>query len=428
MRIHAYTYLTFVSLVGFLILGAEVLNLNLNFSQFGFALVILALISFLAEIYELKIMPNWHLSTSIVINVAAILIGGPELGIWVVALSAIPSEIFLRWDKIKDDGFWSFFLYVTFNTGQLILSVAAAAFVIDLLSDPIAPYNTIEDFLIVVSAFLTYQLVNASLVAFGFSLVTENKITSILKYALKNLPLQLVTMGILALLIAILYSTSPLNIVYAFIPLALVHYSMRNYLELRQTSHRAFVKITELLEQRDPYTGEHSHDTERLAVLLAEALKLSDEKIEDIRKGAAIHDIGKIAIPDSILLKKGPLDEAEWIIMKTHPVVGAEILAGIEIYKNVVPIVRHEHEHWDGSGYPDGLAGENIPLGARIVAVADVYSALTTPREYRPAQGKPLKYTSQQACEILTKMGGKVLDPNLVKVFIEKVVFKEKVK
>lgn len=426
MNIQAYTYLTVVSLVGFLIFGTEANAFKINLAQYGFVLLALALVSFLAEIYELRVMPNWHLSTSIAVNVSAILIGGPALGIWVVVLSAIPSEIFLRWDKIKEDGFWSFFLYVTFNTSQLIISVAAAAFAIELLGEPVAPYKTVKDFLIVVAAFGVYQLINALLVAFGFSLVTQNKISRILKYALKNLHLQLVTMGVLALLIAILYSTLSFNIIYAFIPLALVHYSMKNYLELRQASHQAFVKITELLEQRDPYTGEHSQDAERLAVALAQALALSDEFIEDIQKGAAIHDIGKIAIPDAILLKKGPLTEEEWAIMKTHPVVGADILGGIEIYKkNVVPLVRHEHEHWDGGGYPDGLSGEDIPLGARIIAVADVYSALTTPREYRPAQGKPLKYTHAHACSILKEMAGKVLDPNLVEVFIEKVASKE---
>lgn len=426
MTKQAYAYLVLVSLAGLFVLSTY-LTFELNFFQFGFALFAFAIVSFLAEIYELRVMPKWHLSTGIAINVAAILIGGPILGIWVVLLSAIPSEIFLRWDKIKEDGFWNFLLYVTFNTSQLILSVAASAYVIDLIAQPIAPYTTLKDFLIVVTAFGVYQLINASLVSIAFSLVTENNITSILKYALKNLHLQLVTMGVLAMLIAILYSTSPFNIIYAFIPLALVHYSMKNYLELRQASHQAFVKITELLEQRDPYTGEHSQDAERLAVALAQALNLSDEFIEDIRKGAAIHDIGKIAIPDAILLKKGPLTDEEWVIMKTHPVVGADILGGIEIYKkNVVPLVRHEHEHWDGGGYPDGLSGEAIPLGARIIAVADVYSALTTPREYRPAQGKPLKYAHLEACEILKDMAGKVLDPNLVEVFINKVVPKEK--
>lgn len=220
---------------------------------------------------------------------------------------------------------------------------------------------------------------------------------------------------------AILYSTSPWHLIFVFVPLALVHYSVRNYLRLRRDSHAAFKDIAGLIAYRDKYTGEHSDEVEELAVKLAQIIGLSDDEVETIRASAAIHDIGKIAIPDSILNKPGPLDEQEWATMKQHPIIGSEIIKDLEIYRDVVPIVRHEHEHWDGSGYPDGLEGEQIPLGARIVAVADVYSALTTERSYRPAQGKPLKYSHLQACEILQEMAGKVLDPHLVDVFVHQV-------
>jgi len=183
----------------------------------------------------------------------------------------------------------------------------------------------------------------------------------------------------------------------------------------------ALKDIAGLLAHRDKYTGEHSDEVEELAVSLATKLGLPDDEVETIRAGAAIHDIGKIAIPDAILNKPGPLDEDEWETMKQHPVIGSEIIKDLEIYREVVPIVRHEHEHWDGSGYPDGLEGEGIPLGARIVAVADIYSALTTERTYRPPQGKPLRYTHEQACDILQEMAGNVLDPQLVDVFVRQV-------
>jgi len=429
MNKKALAYSILISVLGVYILVEEITAFRLDLSHFGLIVLIFTVVSFLAEIYALQVIPRWHLSTGIVIGVSAILIGGPtngpSLAIWVIFLSNLPAEVLLRWDKIKEDGFRNFLLFISFNISQLIISISLAAYVFQLLGSPESPYTSFQNILFVFVVFGVYQLTNASLVSVVIALISNSKLTYILRYSLKNLPFQLVAMGILAMLLSILYSTSPWNILYGFIPLALVHYSMSSYLKLRQTAHQAFIKISELLEQRDPYTGEHSQDTERWSISLAQALELSDELLEDIQKGAVIHDIGKIAIPDAILLKRGPLNEAEWKIMKTHPVVGAEILSGIEIYKNVVPMVRHEHEHWDGGGYPDGLSGEDIPLGARIIAVADVYSALTTPREYRPSQGKPLKYTAQEACEILTEMAGKVLDPNLVKVFIEKVVSKE---
>ncbi|MEN3009661.1 MAG: HD domain-containing phosphohydrolase, partial [Candidatus Bipolaricaulaceae bacterium] len=120
--------------------------------------------------------------------------------------------------------------------------------------------------------------------------------------------------------------------------------------------------------------------------------------MEKIEAAARVHDLGKIAVPDAILLKPGPLDEKEWEIMKKHPVVSAEILEGLEIYKNCVDLIRHEHdehEHWDGSEYPDGLKGEEIPLGARIIAVADVWHALLSERPYRRA------YTKEEARKIM---------------------------
>jgi HD-GYP domain-containing protein (c-di-GMP phosphodiesterase class II) len=254
------------------------------------------------------------------------------------------------------------------------------------------------------------------LVSVGISLTAGARLTYILRYSLKYLHIHLLTLGIIAILLAIVYESEPFNLIFALLPLALAHFSMRNYLRLRHDSHNAIKHIVKLLEKRDKYTGDHSKHVTGIAVLLANELGLSDEDIEDIEMGAAIHDIGKIGIPDAILLKKGPLNDEEWKEMKTHPVVGAEITGKLEIYKNVVPLVRHEHEHWDGNGYPDGRKGENIPLGARIVAVADVYSALVSPREYRD----PHQYPHSKACEILIDMAGKVLDPKLVEVFVTK--------
>lgn len=419
MSLKAYSYLISVGLFGFVVLVTEISLFRLDFLGFGLALVFLSVASFLAEIYELEVIPKWRLSTGIALGLAGIFIGGLPLGVWVVFISSFLAEIFLRWDNLKD-GFQEFLLRVVFNTGQLVISVVSAGLVFELVGGHSPPYNSVSDYLPLLLTFFVYEIVNVSLVSVIISLVTESRFTYILQYSLKNLHLQFSTMGVLAILMAVLYSASPWNLIIAFIPLALVHYSMRGYLRLRRNSHTAFTHIAGLIGKRDEYTGKHSEDVVKLAVKLASAFELSDEKIESIKMGAVIHDIGKIAMPDAILHKPGPLDEKEWKIMKQHPVVGAEIIKDLEIYRDVVPIVRHEHEHWNGDGYPDGLEGEAIPLGARIVAVADVYSALTTKRAYRPIQNKPLKYTHEQACEIMSEMAGKVLDPNLVDVFIDK--------
>ncbi len=196
------------------------------------------------------------------------------------------------------------------------------------------------------------------------------------------------------------------------VPLFVVQISLREHLKLRDQAKAAFEKIAAILHVRDIYTGQHSEAVAELAVKLARALHLSEEEVERIEAAAKVHDLGKIAIPDAILLKPGPLDEKEWEVVKQHPVISAEILAGLEIYKDCVEIIRHEHEHWDGTGYPDGLKGEEIPLGARIIAVADVWHALLSDRPYRKA------YSKEEARKIMQDMAGKVLDPKLVELFL----------
>ncbi|MEX2444690.1 MAG: HD-GYP domain-containing protein [Alkalispirochaeta sp.] len=268
------------------------------------------------------------------------------------------------------------------------------------------------------AASLSYLVANTALVAGIVNFTSGERFSRVFRGNMQGYHLQFITMASLAIMLTTLYELSPAFLLLAFVPLTLVHLSAYNYLRLRRDSHTAFKHITDLLSERDEYTGDHSDDVERLAVQLAEAMRMSDEDVEAIRAGAAIHDIGKMAIPDAILNKSGSLDTQEFETMKTHTTIGAEILQNLAIYRNVVPIVLHEHEHWDGSGYPEGLAGEAIPMGARIVAVADVYSALTTERGYRVAQGKPLAYSQEDACTILTDMAGTVLDPTIVEVFL----------
>jgi cyclic di-GMP phosphodiesterase len=139
------------------------------------------------------------------------------------------------------------------------------------------------------------------------------------------------------------------------------------------------------IEAKDPYTNGHCERLAQLSVELGQWILLPEEQIVALRRGGIVHDIGKVAVPDSILLKRGPLTEEEWRIMRQHPVVGERICAPLKSFRLVLPIIRSHHEKFDGSGYPDGLRGESIPLTARIMQLADVFDALTTERPYKPA-------------------------------------------
>src|SRR4030095_8495551 len=149
------------------------------------------------------------------------------------------------------------------------------------------------------------------------------------------------------------------------------------------------------------------------SLVLAKEAGYPIEGLEELEFGAFLHDIGKIGIKDAVLLKPGPLDDAEWAHMREHPVKGYDIASKIEMLHPIMPAVRNHHERWDGSGYPDKMVGEEIPLVARIVAIADAYDAMATDRPYKKAL--PL-----EECEaLLRKTAAKMYDPQLIEVFVK---------
>jgi putative nucleotidyltransferase with HDIG domain len=166
------------------------------------------------------------------------------------------------------------------------------------------------------------------------------------------------------------------------------------------------------LEAKDSYTADHARSIAELAVDVGRELGLPESAIDDLRYGAIFHDVGKIAVPDALINKSGPLTAEEFELIRKHPVVGAEILAPVPFLYGVRTVVRHAHEHWDGGGYPDGLSGAQIPLGARIVLAVDAYHAMTSDRPYRRALSHP------DACEELLAEAGKQFDPEVVEALL----------
>ena len=157
-------------------------------------------------------------------------------------------------------------------------------------------------------------------------------------------------------------------------------------LELSRAYRGTALLLRDLLEEDDEYTGHHTEDVVELSVQVAEEMGLDEDTVRATEMGALLHDIGKIAVPDEIINKPGPLDDEEWAIMKTHTVVGERMLQQVGgLLSSVGLVVRASHERWDGGGYPDGLAGEAIPLAARIVSACDAFNAMTTDRSYRKA-------------------------------------------
>ncbi len=184
---------------------------------------------------------------------------------------------------------------------------------------------------------------------------------------------------------------------------------------LHQDLEQAYVQMVMLLgrtlDVRDAYTNGHSEQMAVWAEQTGLSLGLSAEEARELHSAALLHDIGKIGVPDRILLKPGRLTEEEWAVMREHPVIGERILMPVEHMRGVARLVRHHQERWDGSGYPDGLRGEEIPLGARILAVVDAYSAMIDDRPYR--NGRP----PAGAIAELKRCAGTQFDPQIVDVF-----------
>ena len=175
------------------------------------------------------------------------------------------------------------------------------------------------------------------------------------------------------------------------------------------------------IEARDPYTGNHCERLARYAVDLGNHLGLDDDSLVALKRGGYLHDLGKVSIPDEILKKGTHLTPAEWEIMKQHPIIGEMICGPLRSFRSVLPIIRHHHEHWNGTGYPDGLQGTDIPLLARVLQIVDVYDALRTERPYKPA------LTHAEAEGTMLREAEKGLwDPELVPQFFDMLKKKEK--
>jgi HD-GYP domain-containing protein (c-di-GMP phosphodiesterase class II) len=182
--------------------------------------------------------------------------------------------------------------------------------------------------------------------------------------------------------------------------------------DLERTFTTTLTALMSTVEAKDPYTASHEQQVAELAERVAVRLGSPPSRARDVRYAALLHDVGKVAMPSEILLKPGPLTDAEWVTMQSHAAVGGELVGRIDAFAHLAPAVRASHERWDGGGYPDGLAGGEIPLAARIIAACDTYEAITTDRPYRP------KRTTGQARKELRRMAGSQLDSLVVEALL----------
>ena len=297
-----------------------------------------------------------------------------------------------------------------FNIGQTVLYVTAGALCYEQfaaldLGPNVAEFGSLAA--IALTA-IVMHLLNTGLVALAGALQLG---LNPIKVWASTIALDLmphVTLTALGTISALLAASQPLALPFLALPAVLVHQSVRQTVQLRVDTHEALASLVEVMELRDPYTAGHSRRVAALSRTIANRLGLTELEADAIEQAGRVHDIGKAGIDAVLLSKEENLTDGEWEQMRQHPALGANVVSRFAAYRTGARFVRHHHEAWDGSGYPDKLAGEQIPLGARIIAVADTFDALTSNRPYRDAM------SIEAAIAILEDGAGRQWDSRVV--------------
>jgi putative nucleotidyltransferase with HDIG domain len=398
---------------------SAVLSQPQDWRQQWLALVALTVVSGLLPVT----LPTVNVSISIseTFVIAGTLLFGPAGGTVLVFLDALFISFRLYWSRGLR---WQQILF-NLATPPLSIWVAAAVAGIRPLISTESSFGF--DFIVSLAVFTILDfLLNSWLITFALALEKHANALSIWRKHFLDLLLNYVAGGSVAALLVYNTRTIKVEFVAAILPLLLVLYLMYKWsnrrIEVERERNvelnRVFLSTVEALalaiDAKDQVTHGHIRRVQRYTMALAEALGVSDEKQLDALKAAALlHDTGKLAVPEYILNKPGPLTPAEFERMKVHAAVGADILKSIDFPYPVEPMVRHHHENWNGTGYPDGLKSQQIPLGARILSVVDCYDALTSDRPYRP------RYSREHAEQVLRERRGTWYDPWVVDEFLK---------
>ena len=368
---------------------------------------VLAALAIVAERYQFQLTHRTHINVTTAAFVAMILLLPTPLPGLLALLAVGVGHVLRRRDPLE----------ALFNIGQGALYVTAGALCFEATRRlPLGP--RMGDFGSVGSVVLTVavlHLVNTALVEVAAALHLGVSPLRLWRRALvDDLPVH-ATLSALGVVAGYLADDHPLAVPVLALPVVLVHRALRETVRLRGDTRDALAALVEIVELRDPYTAGHSRRVAATARALALRLGSTPDEADLIESAGRVHDVGKVGIDPAVLTKPGKLNDAEWDEMRRHPVLGADVVGRFAAYGADHRLVRHHHEAWDGGGYPDGLAGEDIPLGARILAVADTFDALTSDRPYRPGM------SVDRALQILREGAGRQWDREVAAALVAEV-------
>jgi putative nucleotidyltransferase with HDIG domain len=349
-------------------------------------------------------MPRGMLvSVSIAPILAAVYLGGPAAGAWVAAIGSTEVR------EIRGRVPW----YGTLaNHAGMILPVVAAGLIYESIGRDAGALFV--DFVALVLGSIAYFLLNLALVAMMLALRTGQPVRRFLLGDPRNFAASLIGLAPIGWLMAQTYAIAWWASLLFALPLYTTRLAYHNFIEMREMFTQTITALAGAVDKRDPTTALHSWRVKEIAGDIGRVMRLGEGDLEALEWGGLLHDVGKIGVPDHVLKKAERLTKEERQIMNSHPVLGAEIIFPVKHLTREVPIIRHHHEWFNGSGYPDRLIGDEIPLLARILHVADAFEAMTAARPYRMT---PL--TNEQALGELRKYAGVQFDPTVVDAFVK---------
>lgn len=366
-----------------------------------FTVVVFLLLIVLSDSFPVTLPRGGSVTVSFAVNAASILLFQPLI---VIAI-AVARDIYLL---LKGNNQTKHL----FNISQVSVSTGCAALVYRYLTPAAADFsfNHIPAF---IASMVILFLLNHTFVTLILALVENEKPYTIWLVNIKWCTLTFLSMAPLGALIAVIYINIDFwGLVIFLLPLILARHSFQSYMNIRQTFLDTIKSLSLAIDAKDPYTRGHSSRVADYVVSLAHELKWPEDKVEFLQYIALIHDVGKVTVPEDILKKEGLLSQDEYRVMKTHSAAGADVIRDVNYFAAGSNIIRHHHERWDGKGYPDQIRGEDIPEGARLMAVADAFDAMTSDRPYRKA------LPSSAALKELKSCAGTQFDPKVVNAFV----------
>lgn len=346
-------------------------------------LVIFSVLSIIAETFFILLPKIGAISVSFALYYSAILLTNPLLAAIIAAIG-----VAFRFPYVDGKGRLHIFntpIYKTiFNVSQLIINSGMAGLAYVFLDKHFNIgfefYNPIAG----TAALTVYILLNTFFMSELMSILLKEKFIYIWKSNFFSMMVNVVLVGLLGIVLAFAYNSYGIGgLLLFFIPLLLARYTFKLYLDMRKNYFDTMNVLVRAIEANDPYTSGHSLRVSAYSEAIARQLGLPQGKIDVIKSAALLHDIGKIGIDKNILNKTGTLEKEEFEIIKSHPEIGATIIADLSYLANISDIIRHHHERNDGKGYPDGLSHNSIPLETSILTIADSFDAMTTNRPYR---------------------------------------------